>query len=1280
MVLSRAAVLALAYWAVLSLGSPSAGAATVFPPLGEIHEAGCCVESFKSESVGIDDQDGHIYVADSGAHQIRDYASAADASPALWTGEGTPAGRFEGNLAVAVDEGSGDVYVADSGHALIDKFGPDGNLIASFGDSAPTPDGRLRGLSTPAGAFAPAEIGSFGIAVDQASGDFYAIDAGHQVIDVFGPGGGYLRQITATPGELYGLGGAYTDGIAVDDYSGELLVSDSADLRTYRFDLATGAAVGVIDGSEAPAGSFGTRYTSVAADGASGAIYITDTAHEVIDAYEPDGTYSGAQITGTPRGVFGGLGVDQASGDVYVAQGEGQLVRIFGPATVVPDATTLAATTHSTTAATLNGAVDPLGLEVRQCFFEYGPSIAYGQSAPCREPAADELGAGTAPVAVRADLSGLQVGATYHYRLLAAGADGVLASGGDQILFTGATVDATSVSAVGATGATLEALVNPHGLATGYRFEYGPTSAYGTSVPVGGGALGAGTSDVARSEQVDGLAPASTYHLRVVAENALGTVPGPDRTFTTQTIGAGLLPDSRVWELVSPPDKHGVPLGPIGETGPVIQAAADGSGLTYGAVGSIGAGAAGNRATNFSQLLATHGTGGWSSVDISTPHQAPAGLDLGAPSEYQLFAADLSAAAVEPRGATPLSPRASERSVYRREADGSFTPLVDGEDVRAHTTFGGVERSPEGFAGSPGFVTAAPDLSHVLLRSPRALTDEFSPAFEPPYGGEPNIYEWSAGALRLISQIPIGAATSCSGAGCVPAAEAGEAATVGNHSAAMPRAISSDGSRVVFATTPSDRLFLRDVPGGETTELDAAETGCGGCEAGGGTFQGAAADGSRIFFTDPRRLTADSTVSGGAPDLYMCRIEGGPGHLTCALRDLTANTTDPAEPADVQVGAILGAAEDGSVVYFVADGELTGGEGAVHGDCRLGFQAQAAQSCNLYRYDVAAGATHLVAVLSGADIPDWLAEGQDLGRQSARVSPDGRWLAFMSERPLTGYDNRDVASGERDEEVYLYDAAAAGGAGVVHCASCDPTGARPIGVRGPDDLPRTLVDGPDIWRGRWFAANIPGWTSVDLLHALYQSRYLSDSGRLFFNSSDALVPGDSNATEDVYELEPPGVGDCTNSSPSFASSDGGCLGLISSGTSPEESAFLDASSSGDDVFFLTGARLVARDEDAAFDIYDASVGGSEPQVAKASECSGEECQPAAAAPDHATPGTAVTNGRGNIVGCPRTKVRRHGGCVKKHHKNKQAKKRHKKQGQQSKSGRRARGRKQGGTR
>ncbi len=77
------------------------------------------------------------------------------------------------------------------------------------------------------------------------------------------------------------------------------------------------------------------------------------------------------------------------------------------------------------------------------------------------------------------------------------------------------------------------------------------------------------------------------------------------------------------------------------------------------------------------------------------------------------------------------------------------------------------------------------------------------------------------------------------------------------------------------------------------------------------------------------------------------------------------------------------------------------------------------------------------------------------------------------------------------------------------------------------------------------------------------------------------MPQASNGKEDVYEYEPEGVGSCTYSS--------GCIGLISSGTSNQESAFLDASENGDDVFFMTSAQLVPADTDDAYDIYDAHV-------------------------------------------------------------------------------------------
>jgi hypothetical protein len=183
----------------------------------------------------------------------------------------------------------------------------------------------------------------------------------------------------------------------------------------------------------------------------------------------------------------------------------------------------------------------------------------------------------------------------------------------------------------------------------------------------------------------------------------------------------------------------------------------------------------------------------------------------------------------------------------------------------------------------------------------------------------------------------------------------------------------------------------------------------------------------------------------------------------------------------------------------------------------------------------------------------------------------------MSKRSLTGYDNRDANSTALDQEVYEFDSES----GRLSCASCDPSGQRPAGQFDPGVFPGLLVDAPLLWKGQTLAGSIPGWTSVDLTHALHQSRYLSDSGRLFFNSPVGLVPGDGNSREDVYEYEPEGVGSCT-----FTPA---CLGLVSSGTASEEAAFLDASETGDDVFFLSAAQLSPKDTDTALDIYDAHV-------------------------------------------------------------------------------------------
>jgi WD40-like Beta Propeller Repeat len=372
------------------------------------------------------------------------------------------------------------------------------------------------------------------------------------------------------------------------------------------------------------------------------------------------------------------------------------------------------------------------------------------------------------------------------------------------------------------------------------------------------------------------------------------------------------------------------------------------------------------------------------------------------------------------------------------------------------------------------------------------------------------------------------------------------------------------------------------------------------------------------------------------------------------------------------LGTVPGASADGSYVYFVANGVLA--SGASPGDC-----------CNLYLDHE--GTITFLASLAGEDSPAWGgAVEPGLALLASRVSSNGRWLAFMSERPLTGYDSRDARTGRPDEEVFLYHAGAggSGGEGKLVCASCNPTGARPRGEEfaafsygGVDGTSRSWPPGQGI------AASVPFWMGYQLDTALYQPRYLSDAGRLFFNSEDSLVPTDTNGTGDVYQYEPsadaeeaPPGDTCSSEASTFSAVAGGCVDLISSGTSAEESGFLDASESGSDVFFFTNARLSPADVDSARDVYDAHVCSADfpcppPPPPPPPACQGDACQSPVQAPDDPTPGSLTFSGPGNhppvltppakkkttkkTVKCKKPKKLSHGKCVKSKRKAKKAK-------------------------
>jgi sugar lactone lactonase YvrE len=81
--------------------------------------------------------------------------------------------------------------------------------------------------------------------------------------------------------------------------------------------------------------------------------------------------------------------------------------------------------------------------------------------------------------------------------------------------------------------ATANGSVNPNQVPTTYRFEYGPTTAYGSSVPIPAGDAGHGSTLVEESTTIPGLQPVTSYHYRLVASSVAGTSYGADVPFTT---------------------------------------------------------------------------------------------------------------------------------------------------------------------------------------------------------------------------------------------------------------------------------------------------------------------------------------------------------------------------------------------------------------------------------------------------------------------------------------------------------------------------------------------------------------------------------------------------------------------------------------------------------------------------------------------------------------------------------------------------------------------------
>lgn len=357
----------------------------------------------------------------------------------------------------------------------------------------------------------------------------------------------------------------------------------------------------------------------------------------------------------------------------------------------------------------------------------------------------------------------------------------------------------------------------------------------------------------------------------------------------------------------------------------------------------------------------------------------------------------------------------------------------------------------------------------------------------------------------------------------------------------------------------------------------------------------------QLYVREDAKVTREVTHPGGflaaSPDGLEVLLDDG-----CLYSLATESCTDLTEGHGGFRG-VLGQSTDLSRIYFAAGAALT--SGAQAGSCTRAPEGQGAieeaegkvptgYGCNIYLYE--AGSTaRFIATVSAAEstggvknLNDW---DPNPGARTAEASPNGRFLAFGSVVNLTGYDSVG------HPEAFLYDSAT----GRLACASCNPTGEAPRGIA----TLRRIEEG-----------SVPG---------LPQPRYLTDEGRLYFDSGDSLVARDTNnGVEDVYQYEPEGAGTCSRVA--------GCVNLISAGTEPVDSNLIAVDESGRNVFFDTRDRLSLKDKDELLDVYDAREGGgiaAESEIARA-ECQGEACQPPVGAPNDPTPSSTAFVGPGNV--------------------------------------------------
>jgi hypothetical protein len=907
---------------------------------------------------------------------------------------------------------------------------------------------------------------------------------------------------------------------------------------------------------------------------------------------------------------------DREKSKVYLSDAGNAQIHVFDTSITEPSAVALPATDRTSSSATAAGTVNPKGKALSACNFEFVTEDEFQQTGfdeaeavPCSPPAAS-IPVNEVPNAVSASLTDLDPATRHRYRIVATSSEGTGASTSQLFATLGPLISQTKALAVTFSEAILATEINPQGKTTAYRFEYvdskrcqedlaakGPGHCFDRAEvsPSPDSQIVASEADQSVSVALSDLVEGTKYHFQVVATNEdAAEISSPEMTFSTHIRDE---PDACPNATGRTGASKDLPECRVYEqVSPVIKGTAEAAEL------KAQASADGDSLAFPAQALQVFpGSAGGPSWNPYLSTRRGDGLWL---------TRNL-ATAFEPRGFGNIQYRylgfAEDLSRMVFCSDASLGVPGDGSGLYLRDNVGNsyeeVAETTGKVGGTCGFIfngegmIADPGYEHVVFETTERLCGAPNVLGGGPIVYEWRVHEWGKGTCAIVSRLPGSNAVI---SGSVKGRAGAAAFGYGDH------AVSVDGSRVLWNGTGADgvsTLYAR-VGGTETIDLGLSERtppDPAGPQA--KAFVEASADGSKVFFASAEKLTDDSTATtiGGSfgnaitvGDLYRYDFDAAVGER---LIDVTANPDEPepATPKGARVQGAIGASADGNRIYFVALGALA--DGAVAGEP------------NLYLWDHNNGTpvtTHIATLVgSGVDKDNVAARH---GLATPMTNPSGDRVIFVSTARLSAYDNANRPM------VYLYDASE----DELRCLSCDPSGE-------PASADASLGEG------------IVSAASANLYN--HQRRNLStDGSRVFFETADSLLPGDINGHIDVYLWH------------------GGKLNLISTGDSGTDSRFVDASATGDDIFFTTRDQLSPLDADSQIDIYDARVNGiaaeSPPPV---DDCQGEACQPAATAPDDPTPASSgfvgpVSKPSPGPNSCPKRKrkVRRKGKvrCIK----------------------------------